>query len=158
VALALNLSGNTMSYEDRDPYGMYRAHPTGATGMARLHGPGPELMGANTLTGNDVVNTQGEGLGDIKEFMLDMRSGRVAYAVLSFGGLMGMGDKLFAVPFNALKLDTANKCFVLNQDKARLESAPGFNKEAWPNMADSSWANDVHAYYGTEPNPVVHPL
>ena len=147
-----------MNYEDRDPYGMYRPHATGATGPSRRHGPGPELMGAATLTGNDVVNSRDESLGDIKEFMLDMRSGHVAYAVLSFGGLLGMGDKLFAVPFLALKLDTVNKRFVLNLDKARLESAPGFDKDAWPNMADASWAKDVHAYYGTKPYPDATPL
>jgi len=140
-----------MNYEERDPYGMYKADPSGATDSSRRHGPGPELMGAATLTGDNVVNGQDETLGDIKEIMLDMRSGRVAYAVLSFGGVLGLGDKLFAVPWTALKLDTANKRFVLNTEKEKLESAPGFDKDAWPNMADSSWANDIHAYYGTEP-------
>ena len=138
-----------MNYEERDPYGMYKADPSGVTDSSRRHGPGPELMGADTLTGNDVVNQLDEDLGDIKEIMLDMRSGRVAYAVLSFGGLMGMGDKLFAVPWSALKLDTVNKRFVLNVEKSKLESAPGFDQDAWPNMADSSWEKDIHAYYGT---------
>ena len=147
-----------MNYEDRDTYGMYRPDATGAIGPSRRQGPGPELMGAATLTGNDVVNSSNESLGDIKEFMLDMRTGHVAYAVLSFGGLLGMGDKLFAVPFNALKLDTVNKRFVLNLEKSRLESAPGFDKDAWPNMADASWAKDVHAYYGTKPYPDAPPL
>ena len=140
-----------MTYLDRDPYGMYRADPLGETGPSRRHGPGPELMGAATLTGDNVVNQQDDALGDIKEIMLDMRSGRVAYAVLSFGGILGMGDKLFAVPWSALKLDTVNKRFVLNVDKTRLESAPGFDKDAWPNMADSSWEKDIHGYYGTTP-------
>ena len=140
-----------MTYLDRDPYGMYRADPLGVTGPSRRHGPGPELMGAATLTGDNVVNQQDDALGDIKEIMLDMRSGRVAYAVLSFGGILGMGDKLFAVPWSALKLDTVNKRFVLNVDKTRLESAPGFDKDAWPNMADSSWEKDIHGYYGTTP-------
>ena len=140
-----------MNYEERDTYGMYKADPSGTTDLSRRHGPGPELMGANTLTGNDVVNPQGEALGDIKEFMLDMRSGRVSYAVLSFGGFLTLGEKLFAVPFTALKLDTINKRFVLNLDKAKLESAPGFDKDAWPNMADPSWARDIHTYYGTKP-------
>ncbi len=134
-----------MNYEDRDTYGMYKADPTGETGASRRHGPGPELMGAATLTGNDVVNETGEALGDIKEIMLDMRSGRVAYAVLSFGGFLSVGEKLFAVPWNALKLDTINKCFVLSVGKQKLESAPGFDPDAWPNMADSSWARDIHA-------------
>ena len=111
-----------MNYEERDPYGMYKADPSGVTDSSRRHGPGPELMGAATLTGDNVVNHNDESLGDIKEIMLDMRSGRVAYAVLSFGGLLGMGDKLFAVPWSALKLDTVNKRFVLNVECRSVEA------------------------------------
>ena len=140
-----------MSYEDRDPYGMYRASDDVTRGLERRSGPGPELMGADTLIGNDVCNTLDEDLGDIKEIMIDMRSGRVAYAVMSFGGFLGMGEKLFAVPWNALKLDTVNKRFVLDVKKDRIENAPGFDKDRWPNMADATWARDIHAYYGTEP-------
>lgn len=73
-------------------------------------------MGADTIIGNDVYNQKGEKLSDIKKVMLDMRSGRVAYAVLSFGGFLGMGEKLFAVPWNALTLDTATKSLKLNVD------------------------------------------
>ena len=112
-------------------------------------GPGPALMGAGTLMGNDVYNKDGESLGDIKEFMIDMASGKVAYAVLSFGGLMGLGDKLFAVPWAAMALDTVNKRFTLNVPKAKLSDAPGFNKDRWPSMADGTWASGVHKFYGT---------
>ena len=115
-------------------------------------GPGPALMGADTLLGNDVYNADGEDLGDIKEFMLDMASGKVAYAVLSFGGVLGMGDKLFAVPWAALKLDTANKRFTLNVPKASLKDAPGFNQDRWPAMSDKTWASGVHKFYGTPYN------
>ena len=66
-------------------------------------------------------------------------------------GFLGMGDKLFAVPWYALKLDTVNKRFVLNVDKDRLESAPGFDKDNWPNMSDQAWAQNIHSYYGTKP-------
>jgi sporulation protein YlmC with PRC-barrel domain len=140
-----------MNYEQRDPHGMYKLDPSDSVGPSRRHGPGPELMGADTLIGNDVYNDQDEDLGDIKEIMLDMRSGRVGYAVMSFGGFLGMGEKLFAVPWNALTLDTENKRFVLKVDKARLEGAPGFDPDKWPNMADRSWQNDIHTYYGTTP-------
>jgi len=136
-----------MNYEERDTFGMYKAGPN------VRKGPGPEMMGAATLVGNDVSNHKGENLGDIKEIMLDMRSGRVAYAVLSFGGFLGMGEKLFAVPWNALILDTKNKRFVLNVEKDRLKDAPGFDKAHWPNMADQSWAKEIHSYYGTKPYP-----
>ena len=102
--------------------------------------------------GNDVYNRQGEDLGDIKEIMLDVLAGRVSYAVLSCGGLLGMGEKLFAVPWAALKLDTDNKRFTLDVSKDRLENAPGFDKDSWPNMADPAWENGIHSYYGTTPS------
>ena len=115
------------------------------------HGPGPGLMGSSSINGNDVYNQQDESLGNVKEIMLDMHTGRVSYAVLSFGGFLGMGDKLFAVPWSALKLDTINRRFILNVEKTRLESAPGFDKDKWPDMADPTWAHSIHAYYGTKP-------
>jgi hypothetical protein len=132
-----------MSYTDRDRYGMYKTSSS--------EGPGPALMGADTLIGDSVVNGQDEDLGDIKEIMIDMRSGQVAYAVLSFGGFLGLGEKLFAVPWQALHLDTVNKCFVLNVDKERLKTAPGFNPDAWPDMSDVTWSNQIHSFYGTDP-------
>ena len=140
-----------MNYEERDTYGMYKVNPISASGSGVRQGPGPELMGANTLIGNDVYNQKDENLGDIKEIMLDVRSGRVSYAVLSSGGFLGIGEKLFAVPWTALSLDTVNKRFVLNVEKDRLKSAPGFDKDQWPNMADPSWAKSIHDYYGTKP-------
>src|SRR5512147_100223 len=111
------------NYVTRDNFGMYDDSGSG---------PGPTLMGADTLLGNDVYNEDGEDLGDIKEFMIDMNSGQVAYAVLSFGGMLGMGDKLFAVPWAALSLDTANKRFTLDVPKESLKDAPGFDKGRWP--------------------------
>lgn len=135
-----------MNYETRDTYGMYKTnliHDNGA-------GPGPRLMGADTLIGNDVYNRADEDLGDIKEIMLDVASGRVAYAVLSFGSFLGFGEKLFAVPWSALTLDTINKRFILDIDKKRLENAPGFDKNDWPDMADETWAKSVHSYYGSQ--------
>jgi len=138
-----------MSYADRDKLGMYRhTHAHTHPGHA---GPGPALMGADTLIGDSVFNGANENLGDIKEIMLDMHTGSVAYAVLSFGGFLGMGDKLFAVPWQALHLDTVNKRFVLDIDKARLQNAPGFDKDAWPNMADAQWSQNIHSFYGTDP-------
>ena len=129
------------NYVTRDNFGMY---------AKKNDGPGPQLMGADTLLGNDVYNKDGEDLGDIKEFMIDMASGKVAYAVLSFGGVLGMGDTLFAVPWPALKLDTVNKRFTLDVPKATLKDAPGFDKDKWPTMSDKTWAGGVHKFYGTQ--------
>ncbi len=117
---------------------------------ARALGPGPEVMAANTLEGNDVYNAAGESLGDVKAIMIDGPRGRVAYAVLARGGVLGMGEKLFAIPWNALTLDTDRKCFVLNVDKETLKNAPGFDKDNWPSMADETWARDLHKYYNQD--------
>lgn len=136
-----------MNYEERDTYGIYKNKVSGE--LNNPQGPGPQLMGADTLSGNDVFNKSGDDLGDIKEIMLDMRSGRVCYAVLAFGGFLGMGEKLFAVPWSALTLDTENKRFVLDVAKDRLDQAPGFDKDNWPDMADVAWAKKIDAYYGT---------
>ena len=114
-------------------------------------GPGPRIMAADTLEGDKVKNNAGEDLGTLEHIMLDVPSGRVAYAVLSFGGFLGMGDKLFAIPWRALTLDTEDKCFVLDVSKERLKTAPGFDKDHWPSMADQKWAKDLHQYYDTEP-------
>lgn len=114
-------------------------------------GPGPRLMTASTLEGDKVVNRQGEDLGEIDEIMLDVPRGRIAYAVMSSGGFLGMGEKLFAIPWSALTLDTDNKCFVLDVDRQRLKDAPGFDKDNWPSMPDTEFDTRVHSYYGTRP-------
>ncbi|MNX41926.1 hypothetical protein D3C86_723390 [compost metagenome] len=83
--------------------------------------------------------------------MLDVPHGRIAYAVLSRGGLLGIGDKLYAIPWGALTLDTDRKCFVLNVDKDALKNADGFDKDNWPSMADETWARGIHQYYNQPP-------
>jgi sporulation protein YlmC with PRC-barrel domain len=140
-----------MNDAERDSYGVPKVATGNASGPDLSHGPGPSLMGANTLVGNDVFNKESEDIGNIKEIMINMNTGRVSYAVLSFGGFMGMGEKLFAVPWEALKLDTINKRFELDVKKERLVSAPGFDKSKWPDMADKNWEAGIHAYYGTKP-------
>src|SRR3569833_3106392 len=77
-------------------------------------GPCPVLMSADSLTGDSGVSTTGEELGEIEAIMLDVPRGRVAYAVLSFGGFLGMGDKLFAIPWDSLTLDAERECFILD--------------------------------------------
>ena len=86
-----------------------------------------------------MVNYKGEDLGKIEEIMIDLDRGRVAYAVLSFGGFFGVGDKLFAIPWQAFSVDTTKKQLILNADKERLEKAPGFDKNNWPDMGDLSF-------------------
>jgi sporulation protein YlmC with PRC-barrel domain len=112
-------------------------------------GPGPRLMTAGTLSGDKVVNRKGETLGDIDDIMLDVPRGRIAYAVMASGGFLGMGEKLFAIPWHALTLDTDRHCFVLDVAKEHFRNAPGFDKDHWPSNADDEWHREVHAYYRT---------
>jgi len=120
-------------------------------GEANTSGPGPEVMAADTLEGDKVVNARGEDLGTIEDIMIDVQRGRVAYAVMSCGGFAGLGEKLFAIPWNALTLDANRHCFVLDADRERFDKAPGFDKHHWPSMADDSWATQVHEFYGVRP-------
>jgi len=142
---------------------MATANPTTATPAATAggapiiggerdsSGPGPEVMAADTLEGDRVVNPRGEQLGKIRKIMIDVRSGRVAYAVLAAGGVAGVGERLHAIPWSALVLDADNKCFVLDVSKERLLSAPGFDKDHWPSMADPQWATSVYEFYEIPP-------
>jgi sporulation protein YlmC with PRC-barrel domain len=109
------------------------------------------VLSASTLAGDSVRNPAGEDLGKLDQIMIDIPSGKVAYAVLSFGGVLGMGSKLFAVPWSALKVDEDQKCLILDANKKKLENAPGFDKDNWPNMADNSWGSEVSRFYGVAP-------
>lgn len=114
-------------------------------------GPGPRLMTSSTLEGDEVINRHGDTLGKISEIMLDVPRGRVAYAVMSSGGFLGMGDKLFALPWKSLSLDPVRKCFVMDADKTRFENAPGFDKDHWPSDADFDGLGDkIHGYWGSQ--------
>lgn len=110
------------------------------------------LMKGSTFTGAHVKNPQGETLGDIKDIVIDRASGRVAYAVVSFGGFLGMGEKLFAVPWSAFaQPDTSKDTFVLAMDKERLKNAPGFDHNNWPQMASREWVTTLYTYYNAAP-------
>jgi sporulation protein YlmC with PRC-barrel domain len=118
-------------------------------GEERVHNQ--RVLAASTLTGDRVRNNAGEDLGKIEEIMLDIHSGRIAYAVLSFGGFLGMGNKLFAVPWHSLRVDLENHEFVLDVSRETLENAPGFDKDDWPDMADPDWGAQIHRHYGRSP-------
>ena len=95
-----------------------------------------------------VKNRANEDLGKIEDLVIDER-GHVRYAAVTFGGFLGFNNKLFAVPWKALTLDTENERFTLNVPKASLSDAPGFDKDHWPSMIDKAWATGVHKFYGT---------
>jgi sporulation protein YlmC with PRC-barrel domain len=117
-----------------------------------IHPTAPRrILSADSVVGNRVQNLSGDNLGKIEDVMLDGASATIAYAVLSFGGFMGMGDKLFAVPWNALTLIEDEDYFLLDVEESVLENAPGFDKDSWPDFADARWGADIHTHYGTTP-------
>ena len=111
----------------------------------------PNVLSATAVIGDNVVNRAGENLGKIEELMLDLEKGRVAYAVLSFGGIMGIGEKLFVIPFEALKLDASREHFTLDVDKDKLKNAPGFDMNHPPQTSDRTWGAEVYKFYGYKP-------
>jgi sporulation protein YlmC with PRC-barrel domain len=106
--------------------------------------PASTLMGARVLK-----SASGEELGHVEEIMLDLKSGRIAYAVLSFSGFPAIGNKRFPVPWNALEIDRDE--FILDMDRRTLEGAPDFDKDNWPDMADPAFSRVLHTHYGAAP-------
>lgn len=105
------------------------------------------ILSASSIIGDKVKNPAGEDLGKIEELMIDTKDGDVNYAVVSFGGFLGMGDKFFAVPLDAMEINTSDECMVLNVSKEKLKDAPGFDKDNWPSTADTSWYGHVRSFY-----------
>jgi sporulation protein YlmC with PRC-barrel domain len=106
------------------------------------------VVSASKIIGEAVINHQKENLGKVQELVIDTERGTLAYVVLSFGGFMGMGNKLFAIPWQAFSFSPTEFKLVLNVDKEKLKNAPGFDPEKMPNFADRSWGETVHTYYG----------
>jgi sporulation protein YlmC with PRC-barrel domain len=109
------------------------------------------LLSADTLKGDQVYNLEGEHIGKIDDLMIDVIEGVVSYAVLSFGGVMGLGDKLFAIPWPALVVDEEKKRIVLNVDKETLKRAEGFDKNHWPDLSSEEVMQRYYAFYEVEP-------
>ncbi len=109
----------------------------------------PDFLSADTIEGDKVVNADGDDLGKIEDLMIDLDNGRVGYAVLSFGGLLGKGDKLFAIPWQALSLRLHEHAFMLDIPKDVLEKAEGFDKDNWPVTREE--LSRTYTYYGYQP-------
>jgi sporulation protein YlmC with PRC-barrel domain len=102
---------------------------------------------ASKIIGTDVYDMQGRKIGDVKDVVVDPQRGSIDYAVLSFGGMMGVGTKYFAVPWKSLQANSDGKRYMLNVDKTALKNAPGFDKNNWPDMANQQWASDVERFW-----------
>jgi sporulation protein YlmC with PRC-barrel domain len=106
------------------------------------------ILSSTALVGTDVKNRFGENLGTVKDVVIDMQAGRVAYLVLAFGGIFGIGDKYFAMPFEAFKVDSVDEKLILNIDKDQLLNAPEFNKEHISTPPEREFIEEMYRYYG----------
>jgi len=111
----------------------------------------PPLYKTSTIIGRAVENQHGDELGKIEEVILEAATGNVAYAVLASDGFIGLGGKLFAIPWHALQQPTATQTFRLDMTEEKLKKAPGFDQDNWPDLEDRHWGDTIHAYYGRPP-------
>jgi sporulation protein YlmC with PRC-barrel domain len=109
------------------------------------------LIAADKVSGTSVYNTAGESLGEIYDVMIDKESGKIAYAVMSFGGFLGIGEEYHPVPWSILKYDTAQGGYVVNLDKPQLEGAPAYSEDAEPPWGDRAYDESVYSYYKAPP-------
>jgi hypothetical protein len=106
------------------------------------------LISAGKVTGTNVYNRQGEKLGSVYDVMLNKTSGQVAYAIMSFGGFLGMGESYHPLPWRALTYDTRQDGYVVDIDRQRLEGAPSYAATDEPNWSDRAYGQSVDRYYG----------
>lgn len=115
--------------------------------MTQLSMFSPSPVKASSLLGTNVVNPQGENLGVIKDVVLDLGIGRVAYVVVDFVRSFILGEKLFAIPYSAFKFNVTKNEYVLDIAQEQLKQAPGFDADQWPSMADEKWHRDLFTFY-----------
>lgn len=120
----------------------------------RQAGAKTESLRASEVIGMNVQNAEGESIGEINDVVLDARTGEVRYAALSVGGVLGIGDKLFAVPWKQFECrkseDGDERELILNVDQERLENAPGFEQDNWPDFANREFTDMVDKYYSDD--------
>lgn len=111
----------------------------------------PQIMLADSLVGREIGNREGEDLGRINGLILDPLSGKIAYAVVEFGGLLGLGGDLVPVPWGAVRDVASEERVIMEVASAQLENAPRFDPENWAEAADRGWGLSVHRYFDIEP-------
>lgn len=106
-----------------------------------------QRLTATSIIGDDIESPQGESLGTIDNLMINLATGNIEYVVVEFGDFLGVGGKLFAIPFSEFRLDEEKEVFILNRDKEYLKNSPGFDKDHWPATNDHSYYGNVSGYY-----------
>lgn len=110
-----------------------------------------DLISADKVTGTAVYNQAGENLGEVYSVMIDKLSGKVAYAVMSFGGFLGIGDRYHPLPWSMLHYDTARGGYVVNIDKSTLEGAPSYGENETVDWSDPAYGRRLHEHYQVPP-------
>jgi hypothetical protein len=108
------------------------------------------LISSEKVAGTGVYNSAGEKLGSVEEIMLDKRSGVAKYAIMSFGGFLGMGSQYHPLPWSLLKYDTDKGGYVVNLDRRQLEGAPAYDETMSPDW-DEAYGHSIFSYYGVPP-------
>jgi PRC-barrel domain len=109
------------------------------------------VISASKVTGTSVYNIEGERLGEIHDVMLDKRSGKIAYAIMSFGGFLGIGEQYHPLPWATLKYDTRQGGYVVGLTKEQLQGAPTFAATESPAWGDRAYETRIHDYYKMAP-------
>lgn len=109
------------------------------------------LIAANKVQGTSVYNAAGDSLGSIEDVMIDKLSGKVAYAIMSFGGFLGIGNQYHPLPWSILHYDTSMTGYVVNLDKNQLEGSPAYDVGQDPAWGDRDYERRIHDYYGVGP-------
>jgi len=121
--------------------------PPDATASTSAGAAQQNLYRGSKIIGSNVRDTRKKKIGQIKDLVLDSQRGDIAYAVVSFGGVMGVGKKFHAIPWQALQASDDGKYYILNADSETISQAPGFDKARWPDLADRKWSSDVDRYW-----------
>lgn len=109
------------------------------------------LIGSDKVSGTEVYNGSGDHLGEISSVMIDKVSGKVAYAVMSFGGFLGIGEQYHPLPWSTLTYDTDKGGYVVNLSREQLEGAPHYESRETPDWGDRAYERRLHDYYGVNP-------
>ena len=117
-----------------------------------VHQP-PVALASSTLAGYKIRDHNGEELGKVRDVVIDLEAGRVAYVAVQVGGFLGMNDRLLAVPWEALQVDAVNRQLMLNVEPETLQNQPTFQKDKWPGTTDDDRQplKKVYEYYGFTP-------
>ncbi len=113
--------------------------------------PAGHLIGAHQVQGTTVYNTALEKLGSVEDVMIDKTSGRIAYAILSFGGFLGIGDRYYPLPWEKLSYDKEMGGYIVDVSRDVLEGAPSYSDEATAGWNDEAWGRGIYTYYGAHP-------